>query len=302
MRKLAMFALVLALLSAARYSAAQSGNLIQNPGFESTAYSQVSADPVSPAIIFNAPYWWWGGVITGGAQPWINAHPSGYPHSAGYKRSGDFSFEMGRGGATYTAFLYQQVQNVPAGTKVHGSVWYYQNSGQGFVHVGIATDGNTFVDAPTIVWSDWQTTLRQWRELTVDATATASAVSLFFMATQPDPSDPNFTYWDDASLVITGSAPVTPGAPAPTTAPGAPAAPSVPVTGITFTTSYNLRLRTGPGTDFAAIATIPYNTVLDVVGRTSFNWLQVNYNGQSGWVAGNLGRLSTTLDKVPVTQ
>ena len=293
MRKFAIFALALALLTGAGAGAAQSDNLLHNPGFESTFYTQVSADPSAPSIIFNAPEWWWGGVITGGGpQMWINAHPSGYPHSAGYKRSGDFSFEMGRGGATYTAFLYQQVQNVPAGTKLHGSVWYYQNSGQGFVRIGIATDGNTFLDAPTIVWSGWQTKLHQWRELTVDATATASAVSLFFMATQPAPSDPNFSYWDDASLVITGSVPVTPGASAQAAAPS----------GVTFTVNTDLRIRTGPGAEFQAIAVIGKGGVAEVVGRTSYNWLQVNYNGQSGWIAGNLGTLSTTIDKVPVTR
>ncbi len=234
MRQVTVFAFVLTLLAVVGHGAAQSDNLLQNPGFEAPGYSQVSADPTATSIIFNAPYWWWGGVVTGGPQVWINAHPSGYPHNGPYKRSGNFSFEMGRGGATYTAFLYQQVLNIPAGTKLHGSVWYYQNSGQGFVRIGIATDGNTFLDAPTIVWSNWQTTLRQWRELTVDATASASGVSLFFMATQPQPSDPNFTYWDDASLVITGTGPIPPGAPTPVptvTAPegdqpgGQPAAP-----------------------------------------------------------------------------
>jgi hypothetical protein len=211
-RPIVAFVLALALLALAGQSAAQSDNLLQNPGFESPNYTQVTHDPTSTSIIFNAPYWWWGGVVTGGSQPWINAYPSGYPHSI-YKHSGNLSFEMGRGGATYTAFLYQQVKNIPAGTQLHGSVWYYQNSGQGFVRVGIATDGNTFVDAPTIVWSNWQTTLHQWKELTVDATASAEGVSLFFMATQPQPSDPNFTYWDDASLVITGNGPIPPGAP-----------------------------------------------------------------------------------------
>jgi hypothetical protein len=79
-------------------------------------------------------------------------------------------------------------------------------------------------------------------------------------------------------------------------------APEGAPTGLTFDPDYNLRLRSAPNTESDVIDTIPYNVVVQVVGRTADNsWVQVNYNGASGWAAAWLGVISGDLNAVPVT-
>lgn len=52
------------------------------------------------------------------------------------------------------------------------------------------------------------------------------------------------------------------------------------------TTQYNVFLREGPGIAFSEIAIVPFATTLRATGRTwHADWFQVEYNGQSGWVA-----------------
>lgn len=74
-------------------------------------------------------------------------------------------------------------------------------------------------------------------------------------------------------------------------------------TGVQFTTGNILNFRTAPGESTTVIEFIPYQTVLDVVGRSGDNnWLKVNFNGSGGWVAASYGSLSGDLGSVPVTE
>jgi uncharacterized protein YgiM (DUF1202 family) len=87
------------------------------------------------------------------------------------------------------------------------------------------------------------------------------------------------------------------------TAPAAPAggAAGAP-TGVTFTASNNVRLRTAPNTEAEVLATVPFEGVLEAVGRTSDNaWVQVNFNGASGWVSSQFGTLTADINGLPVT-
>jgi hypothetical protein len=91
------------------------------------------------------------------------------------------------------------------------------------------------------------------------------------------------------------------GAPAP-----APAANSAPVegalSGITYDPDYNVRLRGAPSTEANTIATLPYSAIVDVIGRNAdSSWVQVNFNGTSGWAAAWLGAVSGDLNAVPIT-
>jgi murein DD-endopeptidase MepM/ murein hydrolase activator NlpD len=48
--------------------------------------------------------------------------------------------------------------------------------------------------------------------------------------------------------------------------------------------SDGLNLRAGPGTDQRVLAVIPNNTMVKVIGRSpDGRWINVTYNGQSGW-------------------
>jgi len=71
---------------------------------------------------------------------------------------------------------------------------------------------------------------------------------------------------------------------------------------ITVTTVHNARLRSGPGTRYDILATIPYNTNLPAVARnTDTTWVLVNYDGTQGWLAVWLLRWSGTLDVLPIS-
>lgn len=59
-----------------------------------------------------------------------------------------------------------------------------------------------------------------------------------------------------------------------------------PVEGLLATTQANLRLRSGPGTNHEILEVLPFGTVVSVTGRNaSSDWIQVTYQGRSGWVA-----------------
>jgi uncharacterized protein YraI len=73
--------------------------------------------------------------------------------------------------------------------------------------------------------------------------------------------------------------------------------------GVIFSSIYNLSFRVGPSTRTNRLAIIPAGTVVAVIGRNDSNsWLQVNYNGQTGWVAWWLGGTSGAhYNTLPIT-
>ncbi len=66
----------------------------------------------------------------------------------------------------------------------------------------------------------------------------------------------------------------------------------------------NVNLRAGPGTDFAASATLPDNTPLTVFGRTpDGEWLQVRAPDRSGgWVAASVVALAVAAGEIALAQ
>ncbi|MFZ4813801.1 MAG: endo-1,3-alpha-glucanase family glycosylhydrolase [Phototrophicaceae bacterium] len=99
-----------------------------------------------------------------------------------------------------------------------------------------------------------------------------------------------------------GNAP--PPAPAVDAAAGsAPAAPAAAPTGVTILLGYNANVRNAPSSSGAVLGQVGFGTLLEVSGRSGDNaWVQVNYNGQAGWVSLSLGQLSTTLESLPILQ
>lgn len=61
-------------------------------------------------------------------------------------------------------------------------------------------------------------------------------------------------------------------------------APSVAAAVDGFTTG-NVNMRTGPGTGFDKITTLPAGTGVDVIGCTDNGWCQVSAGGPPGWVS-----------------
>ncbi len=71
---------------------------------------------------------------------------------------------------------------------------------------------------------------------------------------------------------------------------------------VMVTPRYNLNLRSGPGTDFEDLDTVPAGTTLEVFERSpDGNWVRVQYNDTNGWIAAWLADVSGTLESVPLS-
>ena len=73
-------------------------------------------------------------------------------------------------------------------------------------------------------------------------------------------------------------------------------------TGVYVTTQDNVSLRVGPGVAFERLAIVPAATTLPALGRApDTSWVQVDYNGQHGWIAARLLVWSGDLVSLPVS-
>ncbi len=72
--------------------------------------------------------------------------------------------------------------------------------------------------------------------------------------------------------------------------------------GAPFVTAFRrVNVRLGPGTEFTRIGFMNPRNVADLTGRTEDNeWLQINFEGQNGWVAYFVVSISGNLNQVPV--
>lgn len=85
-------------------------------------------------------------------------------------------------------------------------------------------------------------------------------------------------------------------------APAASGGPAGSPTGVTYTVSSNLRLRSAPSTSADVITSVAAGTTVDVVGRTeNSGWVQVNYGDQSGWMSTGYGSIAGDLNSAPVS-
>ena len=273
MKRITLFALlgVLALLWVSPASA-QTENLLIDPGFEGEFYNLIATDPAD-GTRFHVPAGWSGGVITTpGTPPWINTYPSGFPHTAGFKMQGGRSFHLGRGGGTFTAYIYQMVYTQP-GSPLEGGAWaYVQNDKGGRVRAGIDPTGGADPFSPNVVWGSWSEARNGWVRVSSFTTAQAGTATLILYATQETPSDPNGVYWDDAYFNgVRGVAPLQPGL-----------EPVVVRQMVTATS--NMRVRRGPGLDTARIGAMNAGESYPLVEDLG-NWYAIEFNGETGYVS-----------------
>jgi LysM repeat protein len=228
MRQFISILLLLAAFTGSAVVHAQSGNLLKDPSCENQAYK--NAGEGDGGASFNVPADWNGWYTQSprdADKSWENLIPNGAPHTGSRKRSGERSLNIGRGSATFTAAVYQQVGGLNPGTNVEGSIWVFMENvteRYGQIKIGIDPTGGTNPVSGGIIWSGPMRTVQNWVQVTVDATATAGTVTLFVYMTQQWPNDPNNVYLDDASLIVGGAGG---SAPAPNGTPGG--APVVPV-------------------------------------------------------------------------
>ena len=72
-------------------------------------------------------------------------------------------------------------------------------------------------------------------------------------------------------------------------------------TGVQVTTRDNVQLRGGPGTSFASLGTVPFNTALTALGRNEdASWIQVDHNGTVGWIIAYMLNVQGDVNSLPV--
>lgn len=243
--------------AASAQPAAQSGNLLENPGFEEPFVEFVWADG--------------SGWVASPWQPWYYNDEGAYYDAPEFKqakiaydpyrvRSGTNSQQYFKDWARHLAGLYQVV-NVPANSKllftVYGHAWSSfcdttdegskkdpkcdpRDSNKGGINpiamkIGIDPTGGTDPFSANIVWGEARGVYDNWEIFEVEATAKGSTISVWIYSTPEYPSAKINVYWDDAALVTTsggsGSKPATTptpgsGTPSATPKPGGTPAPT----------------------------------------------------------------------------
>lgn len=192
-------------------------NLLKNANFENPYGGIGTADG-----------WDGGSVKSPHNEVWQNIDALFTAHRGDKTYQGQSTQQMGRGDATFTAAVWQKVDNIQAGTRLRFSAWVFIENESGSnarVRVGIDSN-NTASPMDDMAWSPYMTTYGAWQEISVEATVPAGYVTVYVFGTQDAPKRLNQVYMDQASLkvVATGQA-VT----QPTAAAGGTAAPVVPV-------------------------------------------------------------------------
>lgn len=223
-------------------------NLLQNPGFE-------------------GDYFTWGGIneiqVAHGWTPWWRTRTAADPPAAyfqpEYKQANGYIYpNRVHGGAaaqqwftfhaTHQAGMYQQVFNVTPGTRYRFTIWAQVwssveddpdtsvNPAYPNLQVGVDPTGNWDPWAGEVVWSGTVAFYDSWGQLSVEAVAQSTTVTVFMRSEPNFPVKHNDMYWDDALLVAVDQGPVpspptaTAAVPPPPTATCAPA----PVDWVTY--------------------------------------------------------------------
>jgi LysM repeat protein len=229
-------------------------NLLQNSGFEGGWHWQGDSFLGKVADGWVA---WWVDDAAGKDQSdptfWKNQRPEYGLIGLEYWipdqiHGGRQSLQYGKRYATHTAGAYQQVTGIPHGTKIRFSAWGFvygkdpdpsRSPGYARMKVGIDPTGGTNPFSPNVAWSGIVNPIAvgsgsAWREMSIEAVAAGSAVTVFLYSSPEWPMNDALTsQWDDAQLIVTGQATeptTTPPAPPPTGQPGPPPPPAATAT------------------------------------------------------------------------
>lgn len=83
----------------------------------------------------------------------------------------------------------------------------------------------------------------------------------------------------------------------------APMPTTPPLTGVTYLTNITLWVRSDPHPQAPILTSILRDTRLQVIGKNADStWLQINYHGTIGWMAGGYGIIDGDLNVVPVIE
>jgi hypothetical protein len=127
--------------------------------------------------------------------------------------SGSQAQQIGIRGATFTGGVFQVVEGVEPDQNYEFSVWghvLYANDVSALeslgpdprMKIGIDSAGGTNPYADTVRWSEVNWEFDQHFLFSVVGKATGSELTVFTYSTQPECLGSNFTFWDDAQLVL----------------------------------------------------------------------------------------------------
>lgn len=200
-------------------SAYQSGNLLQNPGFEEP-YVAVGGD-TNVRVASGWQPWF----LPQGSSSAINARPTYTPTTVtnipNRVRSGGAAQQFGTFFATHTGGVYQQVP-VPPNTELQFSLYVYVWSSASFsdinvsddpndvkISVGIDPTGGTDGTSSKVVWSSPVEFYDEYRQVSISAVSANTAITVFVRSAPQGFIGTTNIYLDDASLLPLGSAPPT---------------------------------------------------------------------------------------------
>jgi LysM repeat protein len=200
--------------------AAQETNLLRNPGFEGE-YSTWWEGSTPYVTAQMAPDWspWWQRQLEGDPS-WRNRMPE-YKPAAPWQnriRSGANAQQYFTFYGTHIAGIYQRVA-VDPGSRLRFSIWAQvwssayddasvsEADGEVNVEIGIDPTGGTDPLSAFVVWSNPRRQYDQWFQMSVEATASASSVTVFVWTEPQFPVKHNDIYLDDASLAVIGLVP-----------------------------------------------------------------------------------------------
>jgi LysM repeat protein len=200
--------------SRAPVMAQDSPNLLTNGSLERPYYGQGASTRTVPQ----------------GWNIWVGAGaPEAFPHTDRIQvLDGEVAWNVKQGYTAFTAAGYQRVGGLQAGDTVTltGYGWVYtcndtsnsciisdppyrrsDPSAEAMLKVGIDPAGGTDPNSANVQWSASAAPYDQWAQMSVSATATGDAVTVFLYMTQAKGLALNNVYWDKISLVRSASAP-----------------------------------------------------------------------------------------------
>lgn len=208
-----LLGVMFAFLLASGSVAAQSQNLLTNPGFEQP-FSSVAGTPPRQVAQGWTPW-----NIGGGQSASENVQPEYYPASDVTNGLGVPRFRNGTDAQQYWTFfathdggLFQRVTGVTSGQQLRFSAYVYvwssafddpntsEDPGGVVVQVGIDPAGGTDGSSSSIVWSAPSIQYDSYNEYSVTASATGTAVTVWVRSTVTTPVKNTNIYVDDASL------------------------------------------------------------------------------------------------------
>ncbi|MBW4437395.1 MAG: LysM peptidoglycan-binding domain-containing protein [Pleurocapsa minor GSE-CHR-MK-17-07R] len=261
-----MLCLIVVLLASLAAAPVSAQNSLIDPSFEGNYSNRGRAD-------FNIPDGWqiWF-AESPRTESWMNLQPVAFPHNGPGPNpyEGARALNLNKGYATFTAAVYQQV-NVAANSNLVGSAYAWLKTcnpapntpdcgsaveSGAYVRVGIDPNGGNNPYDTDIVWSANAFPHDRWQQVSVNATATGTTVTLFLFVTQAWPSQLNNVYFDAASLTGGG-----PGGAAAPSQPGVPAATLIP-TPVPFA---SFVARQPPQPDGSTVHTVQGGDTLDAI-------------------------------------